>query len=358
MSRHADRQAVAREFGATDIIEERGEDAIVALRALLDGDLADAALECVGTKESMEQALGSVRGGGRVGFVGVPAGGPELDIRELFDRNITVGGGMAPARTYIPQLLPEVLSGAMQPGKVFDLELPLAEVAEAYAAMDERRAIKVLLRPLEAPKSPPKSPPPKSPPPTRSHRTRRPRRRRCPRRCVRSAVASRIAPAVGRGAGTAVPRQERAHERRADDVAGHGADQRARDHAAESGTAVGGVRERALERAGLAHLCAGRRAGQGGGFARERSLAGAGALAQLFVDDRALLVGQLGEGLGVHLLDRLGRGGAQQVAVPLDGARVIVGRFVPLRRRGWRGFFRSEQTIQESHVQCASDRSR
>ena len=147
MSRHADRQAVAREFGATDIIEERGEDAIVALRALLDGDLADAALECVGTKESMDQAIGSVRGGGRVGFVGVPAGGPELDVRELFDRNITIGGGMAPARTYIPQLLPEVLSGAMKPGKVFDLELPLAEVAEAYAAMDERRAIKVLLRP-------------------------------------------------------------------------------------------------------------------------------------------------------------------------------------------------------------------
>ncbi len=147
MSRHADRQAVAREFGATDIIEERGEDAIVALRALLDGDLADAALECVGTKESMDQAIGSVRGGGRVGFVGVPAGGPELDVRELFDRNITIGGGMAPARTYIPQLLPEVLSGAMKPGRVFDLELPLAEVAEAYAAMDERRAIKVLLRP-------------------------------------------------------------------------------------------------------------------------------------------------------------------------------------------------------------------
>jgi threonine dehydrogenase-like Zn-dependent dehydrogenase len=147
MSRHADRQAVARAFGATDIIEERGAEGIAALRTLLDGDLADAALECVGTKESMEQALGAVRGGGRVGFVGVPAGGPELDIRELFDRNITVGGGMAPARTYIPQLLPEVLSGAIEPGKVFDLELPLAEVAEAYAAMDERRAIKVLLRP-------------------------------------------------------------------------------------------------------------------------------------------------------------------------------------------------------------------
>ena len=147
MSRHADRQAVAREFGATDIIEERGEDAIAALRALLDGDLADAALECVGTAEAMEQALGSVRGGGRVGFVGVPGDRVDLDVNQLFQGNITIGGGMAPARTYIPELLPAVLDGTMQPGRVFDLELRLAEVAEAYAAMDERRAIKVLLRP-------------------------------------------------------------------------------------------------------------------------------------------------------------------------------------------------------------------
>ena len=106
MSRHADRQAVAREFGATDIIEERGEDAIAALRALLDGDLADAALECVGTAEAMEQALGSVRGGGRVGFVGVPGDRVGLDVNQLFSGNITIGGGMAPARTYIPELLP------------------------------------------------------------------------------------------------------------------------------------------------------------------------------------------------------------------------------------------------------------
>jgi hypothetical protein len=95
----------------------------------------------------MDQAIGSVRGGGRIGFVGVPAGGSELPIGRLFSRNITVGGGMAPARAHIPELLPDVLSGAIHPGRVFDLELPLAEVAEAYAAMDERRAIKVLLRP-------------------------------------------------------------------------------------------------------------------------------------------------------------------------------------------------------------------
>jgi hypothetical protein len=147
MSRHADRQALARDFGATDIIEERGEDAIAAVRTLLDGDLADAALECVGTAEAMKQALGSVRGGGRVGFVGVPGDRVELDVNQLFAGNITIGGGMAPARTYIPELLPAVLDGTMQPGKVFDLELPLSEVAEAYRAMDERRAIKVLLRP-------------------------------------------------------------------------------------------------------------------------------------------------------------------------------------------------------------------
>jgi len=147
MSRHASRQALAREFGATDIIEERGDAAIAALRELLGGELADAALECVGTAEAMDQALRSVRGGGRVGFVGVPGDRVELDANQLFEKNITIGGGMAPARTYIPELLPAVLDGTMLPGKVFDLELPLDAVAEAYAAMDERRAIKVLLRP-------------------------------------------------------------------------------------------------------------------------------------------------------------------------------------------------------------------
>lgn len=147
MSRHADRQTIAREFGATDVIEERGQAANDALLALLDGDLADAALECVGTAESMDQALGSVRGGGRVGFVGVPGDRVDLDAERLFSGNITLGGGMAPARTYIPELLPAVLDGSMRPGLVFDLEVPLTEVAEAYRAMDERRAIKALLRP-------------------------------------------------------------------------------------------------------------------------------------------------------------------------------------------------------------------
>ncbi|ACZ32004.1 Alcohol dehydrogenase GroES domain protein [Xylanimonas cellulosilytica DSM 15894] len=147
MSRHQDRTALARAFGATDVVAERGPDAPAAIRALLDGNLADAALECVGTQESMAQALAVVRGGGRIGFVGVPNGGPELPVRELFSRNLTVGGGMASARRYMAELLPHVLSGAIEPGRVFDLTLPLAEIAEAYAAMDERRATKVLVRP-------------------------------------------------------------------------------------------------------------------------------------------------------------------------------------------------------------------
>jgi threonine dehydrogenase-like Zn-dependent dehydrogenase len=147
MSRHASRQALAREFGATDIVEERGEDGIQAIRELFDGVGADRTLECVGTEESMSQALGSTRPGGQVGFVGVPNLNPELKMRPLFNRNVGVRGGVAPVRNYVEELLPEVLSGKLQPGKVFDLELPLSEVAEAYAAMDERRAIKVLLRP-------------------------------------------------------------------------------------------------------------------------------------------------------------------------------------------------------------------
>jgi threonine dehydrogenase-like Zn-dependent dehydrogenase len=147
MSRHADRQAIAREFGATDVVEERGDEGVARIKELFDGVGPDCVLECVGTKESMDQAIRSVRPGGMVGYVGVPAGGPELPVGRLFSSNVGVRGGVAPVRGYIEELLPEVLSGAINPGRVFDLELPLAEVAEAYAAMDERRATKVLLRP-------------------------------------------------------------------------------------------------------------------------------------------------------------------------------------------------------------------
>jgi threonine dehydrogenase-like Zn-dependent dehydrogenase len=147
MSRHPQRQALAREFGATHIVEERGDAGVQAVRDLTGGIGADRVLECVGTKESMDQALRSARPGGMVGFVGVPNGGPELPVRTMFNRNVGVNGGVAPVRGYIEELLPDVRSGAIRPGRVFDLELPLAEAAEAYAAMDERRATKVLLRP-------------------------------------------------------------------------------------------------------------------------------------------------------------------------------------------------------------------
>lgn len=147
MSRHEDRQRLAREFGATDVISERGEAAAEALIELLGGVRADAVLECVGTKESMEQTLACTRPGGRVGYVGVPAGGPKLPVRQLFNDNIFVGGGVAPVRRYLPELLADVLDGGFHPGRVFDLTVPLAEVAEAYAAMDERRAIKSFVLP-------------------------------------------------------------------------------------------------------------------------------------------------------------------------------------------------------------------
>ncbi|MDN3496750.1 zinc-dependent alcohol dehydrogenase family protein [Planococcus sp. APC 4015] len=147
MSRHPQRQALARDFGATHIVEERGDAGVEAVRALTAGIGADRVLECVGTKESMDQALRSTRPGGMVGYVGVPNGGPELPVRQMFGRNVGVNGGVAPVRGYIEELLPDVRSGAIEPGRVFDLELPLTEAAEAYAAMDERRATKVLLRP-------------------------------------------------------------------------------------------------------------------------------------------------------------------------------------------------------------------
>ena len=145
MSRHDDRAALAREFGATDILPERGEQAEPALRALLGGERAEAALECVGTQESMDEAIGLVRGGGRVGFVGVPAGGSTIAVRRLFDTNATIAGGMAAVLDHIPDLLPRVLSGEITPGRVFTRSFPLEDAAAAYDAMDRRTAIKSLL---------------------------------------------------------------------------------------------------------------------------------------------------------------------------------------------------------------------
>ncbi|MGB3857808.1 MAG: zinc-dependent alcohol dehydrogenase family protein [Ornithinimicrobium sp.] len=146
MSRHAPRQAVAREFGATDIVAERGEEGVAAIKEMTGGVGADAVLECVGTKESMETAFAVLRPGATVGFVGVPHD-VEVPIGQMFQRNLKIAGGMAPVRAYLEQLRDDVLAGEISPGKVFDLTLPLAEVAQAYAAMDERRAIKVMLTP-------------------------------------------------------------------------------------------------------------------------------------------------------------------------------------------------------------------
>ena len=141
------RQNVATAFGASDVISERGDDGAAALRDLLADQGADAVLECVGTKESMAQALASVRPGGRIGYVGVPLGGAELPIKQMFSANIAVAGGVAPVRPYLPELLGDVLAGTLDASAVFDLELPMDRVAEAYAAMDERRSIKTLLWP-------------------------------------------------------------------------------------------------------------------------------------------------------------------------------------------------------------------
>lgn len=146
MSRHADRQAVATEFGATDIVAERGDEGVARVMELTDGVGADAVLECVGTKESMDQALASARPGSTVGFVGVPHGA-EPPMGQMFSRNVGLAGGVAPVRGYLADLLPRVLDGQINPGRVFDSVLPLSQVADAYRAMDERTAIKVMLRP-------------------------------------------------------------------------------------------------------------------------------------------------------------------------------------------------------------------
>ncbi len=146
MSRHEPRQKLATEFGATHIVTERGDDGVARIEDLTDGIGADAVLECVGTDEAMAQAIKSVRPGGGVGFVGVPHG-VNLDARQMFYSIVRLQGGPAPVRRFLPELIDLIWTGRIEPGKVFDLELPLSEVAEGYAAMDERRAIKAFLRP-------------------------------------------------------------------------------------------------------------------------------------------------------------------------------------------------------------------
>ena len=145
MSRHAARQKLAREFGATDIVTERGAEGVARIKELTRGVGADSVLECVGTQESMMQAIESTRPGGYVGYVGVPHG-VSLDGQQLFFSHVHLHGGPAPVRRYLPRLIDLVFDGTINPGKVFDLVLPLDRVAEGYRAMDERRAIKTLLR--------------------------------------------------------------------------------------------------------------------------------------------------------------------------------------------------------------------
>jgi threonine dehydrogenase-like Zn-dependent dehydrogenase len=146
MSRHETRQRLAREFGATDIVVERGDEGVARIQELTKGIGADSVLECVGTQESMMQAIRSARRGGYVSYVGVPHE-VELNGGEMFFAHVHLHGGPAPVRRYLPHLIDLVLDREIDPGKVFDLTLPLDQVAEGYRAMDERRAIKTLLRP-------------------------------------------------------------------------------------------------------------------------------------------------------------------------------------------------------------------
>jgi threonine dehydrogenase-like Zn-dependent dehydrogenase len=146
MSRHADRQALAREFGATDIVIERGDDGVARVKELTHGLGAHSVIEAVGTQESMMQAIRATRPGGHVGYVGV-SHDVQLPGEELFFSGVHLHGGPAPVRRFLPELIDLIWSRKINPGKVFDLQLPIEDAAEAYRAMDERRAIKALLTP-------------------------------------------------------------------------------------------------------------------------------------------------------------------------------------------------------------------
>ncbi|SNS32428.1 Threonine dehydrogenase [Geodermatophilus saharensis] len=145
-SRHADRQALAREFGATDIVTERGAEGVAAVKELTGGLGAHSVIEAVGTQESMMQAIHATRPGGHVGYVGV-SHDVSLPGEALFSSGVHLHGGPAPVRRFLPELIDLIWNRTIDPGRVFDLELPLEQAAEGYRAMDERRAIKTLLRP-------------------------------------------------------------------------------------------------------------------------------------------------------------------------------------------------------------------
>lgn len=147
LGRHADRQAIGRDFGATDIVAVRGDEAVEQVRALTAGRGAECVLECVGLEEAFKTAVGITRPGGRIGRVGAPQFQALPQARQTFLSNITVSGGLAPVRAYIEQLLPDVLDGKIEPGKVFDRVVGLDEVPAGYDAMQAREAIKVLVTP-------------------------------------------------------------------------------------------------------------------------------------------------------------------------------------------------------------------
>ncbi|MGI5152927.1 zinc-dependent alcohol dehydrogenase family protein [Plantactinospora sp. CA-294935] len=146
MSRHESRQKLALEFGATDIVTERGDEGVARIKELTNGLGAHSVIEAVGTQESMMQAIRSARAGGHVGYVGI-AHGVELPGDELFFSGVHLHGGPAPVRRFLPELIELIYNRSIDPGKVFDLTLPLEQAADGYRAMNERRAIKTLLRP-------------------------------------------------------------------------------------------------------------------------------------------------------------------------------------------------------------------
>ncbi|CAM5574624.1 zinc-dependent alcohol dehydrogenase family protein [Streptomyces tanashiensis] len=148
LGRHTARTDIARAFGATDVVAERGEAAEAAVRELTGGQGAHGVIEAVGTEQSMRTAVAIARDGGSIGYVGVPHGsGTGLDLSVMFDRNIALRGGVAPVRAYIPELLPDVLDGTIDPSPVFDLTVGLDGVPAGYKAMDDRTALKVLVKP-------------------------------------------------------------------------------------------------------------------------------------------------------------------------------------------------------------------
>lgn len=147
LGRHAERTDLARVLGATDVVAERGEEAVAKVRELTGGHGAHSVLECVGLEESTQTAIEAARPGGAVGRVGVPQDLSMPAGRASFYANVTIAGGPAPVRAYIDELLPDILDGTIEPGRVFDRTVPLDEVPDGYRAMDEREALKVLVRP-------------------------------------------------------------------------------------------------------------------------------------------------------------------------------------------------------------------